>query len=857
MRQGRQIDTETSPILGKTGGNAAVRLLESVVDGFASRLADISDTGFSPLAIGPLHKALLSAALVTICSVAVPAAPKAINHGHHGPSRDLRHRVTGIVTRANGMPIGKARIEVYPAGTLSVAESISTDDAGKFSFSHGVPGASYLFMAKAQGMMSAGRTVAIPFEDAERDCRISLEPGGVILKGSVVGPKGNPMGHGEVWLQEISLFSPECIYRAEVTAGRFSVNIPKGTYRATVNCKGYAGQRDMFTLNGNAERKFNLSRMPLSPDFAVKNWMMSHIIPLKSVEPNGSLDDLRPIGNIIGDAKIVGLGEATHGTHEFFTLKHRLIEYLVEEKGFSVFIIEDDFNRTSAINDYVAGGPGDAETAIAALDVEHWKTREMIDLVRWIRNYNADPKHETKVIFRGLDVRDPREPYRLVMDAMAKFDPDGAAKLRKDGFDDAFIKVVQSKWSKAEGLDVGMINAKNMLVMVDSLKDRMPKAEFQKVRTSALLVCQAIEMAGANGIEARDRLMAKNVDIIRGEHGSAGKAILWAHNDHVGYGINVLGAVSMGEHLRKQFGDDYRVLNFAFNQGEFRAWRYPWLDRKGLMPMTVGCSPKGSVAYGLVSTGIPAGVFDYRSIPKSGPVRDWFMEPRADWMIGGGHSPMDPSYLIGLYYYAAPTKADALVYVDRTTATRPMTGYAMLAEMDMGVALSTENTNLSNGQVGKMPIGWFGRSMFGYPEKMPAIALTEDASGNRSVTIPSFGVDDPDRYAVLGQSVKADASRGKTVRLALEAKGDSGIEGKVDGSAWIRVDRAGSVATFALKPFELDPKAPWSKIIVDAEVPKDAVVVTFGITCGGHGNEHGPLVVRNISFGPNGPTETR
>ncbi|MFD8596009.1 erythromycin esterase family protein [Kitasatospora sp. NPDC059646] len=122
--------------------------------------------------------------------------------------------------------------------------------------------------------------------------------------------------------------------------------------------------------------------------------------PLRTTEPRGSLADLRPFGAMVGDAKMVGVGEATHSSHEFVTLKHRVFRYLVEEKGFRTFAFEAAWSSGLRIDAYLTRGEGDLKQI---MDDEFqgtyrwWNNAESRDLLRWMRAYNIqhpdDPVH--------------------------------------------------------------------------------------------------------------------------------------------------------------------------------------------------------------------------------------------------------------------------------------------------------------------------------------------------------------------------------------------------------------------------------------------------------------------------------
>ena len=104
-------------------------------------------------------------------------------------------------------------------------------------------------------------------------------------------------------------------------------------------------------------------------------------------------------------ARLVALGEATHGTREFFQLKHRMLEFLVSELGFTVFGIEATMPEAFDVNEFVLTGKGDPARALAGMYFWTWDTEEVLEMIRWMRNYNSDPRHEKKVKFYGFDAQ--------------------------------------------------------------------------------------------------------------------------------------------------------------------------------------------------------------------------------------------------------------------------------------------------------------------------------------------------------------------------------------------------------------------------------------------------------------------
>jgi erythromycin esterase len=142
-------------------------------------------------------------------------------------------------------------------------------------------------------------------------------------------------------------------------------------------------------------------------------WFKANALPLASAEPGSPFYDLAPLHPLLSKARIVSLGEATHGTREFFMLKHRLIEYCVSELGFTIIGFEASYGRTLAVNDYVLAGKGNAAEVVAGMGFWTWNVEEVIALVEWVRAWNR--AHERKVKFYGFDMQDgPSELMHLL-----------------------------------------------------------------------------------------------------------------------------------------------------------------------------------------------------------------------------------------------------------------------------------------------------------------------------------------------------------------------------------------------------------------------------------------------------------
>ena len=155
----------------------------------------------------------------------------------------------------------------------------------------------------------------------------------------------------------------------------------------------------------------------------VTQWIAENATPIESVEAGSGFEDLKSIGDMVEDARIVSLGEPTHGNREVFQLKHRLLEYLVTEKGFNIFALECPFGEAFDINRYVVDGIGDPEKALAGIYFWTWDTQEVLELIKWMRSYNAKPENKRKVKFYGFDPQDPQRAAKVMLEYLKKVDP--------------------------------------------------------------------------------------------------------------------------------------------------------------------------------------------------------------------------------------------------------------------------------------------------------------------------------------------------------------------------------------------------------------------------------------------------
>src|SRR5882762_6879115 len=166
-----------------------------------------------------------------------------------------------------------------------------------------------------------------------------------------------------------------------------------------------------------------------SDDQPVVDWVGKHAVRLQTAEAGHGFADMQPLKKMIGNARIVSLGEATHGSREFFQLKHRMMEFLATEMGFTIFSIEANMPEAYRLNDYVLNGTGDPAKLIKGMYFWTWDTQEVLKMVLWMREFNKSAKG--RVQFTGFDMQTPNVAADIVHDFVAKNDTEYADALRK------------------------------------------------------------------------------------------------------------------------------------------------------------------------------------------------------------------------------------------------------------------------------------------------------------------------------------------------------------------------------------------------------------------------------------------
>ena len=150
--------------------------------------------------------------------------------------------------------------------------------------------------------------------------------------------------------------------------------------------------------------------------------LKQNIIPIETTKSESGFEDLMPLKEIFNNKKIIGMGEATHGTAEFFKMKHRMFEFLVEEMDYRVFAIEAEFGGSQIVNDYILNGKGSIDKSLEAMKFWTWDTKEVSEMIEWMKNYNDNTGYDDKIKFYGYDMQEIDSDIKYISNYLKKVD---------------------------------------------------------------------------------------------------------------------------------------------------------------------------------------------------------------------------------------------------------------------------------------------------------------------------------------------------------------------------------------------------------------------------------------------------
>nr|WP_295866903.1 erythromycin esterase family protein [uncultured Chitinophaga sp.] len=392
------------------------------------------------------------------------------------------------------------------------------------------------------------------------------------------------------------------------------------------------------------------------------NWLKTHAIPLKTVDAGHGSDDLQGLKPLIGDARIVALGECTHGSGEVFRMKHRLLEFLVTEMGFRIFAIEANLPETNIMNEYVLYGKGTAEKGLDALYFWTWHTREVLAMAKWMRAYNI--AHPDKMVqFTGFDMQFSKG----ACDNLQQFATQYATDLKP--LMDSVVRYCEQLRAAGPAQTPGRednARLKDWLAQTGALlkKNRQRYAlqagdSIVEWQTRNLVVLQqyfSLATQHGSSFNIRDQAMAENIEWLAKRYPDQ-KMVLWAHNGHVSKHPAV-----MGGQLDRAFKKKMVVIGFSTTKGTYTAIRKGELKRDNVLAAPV---PRSFEQYAQAS-GLGNFVLDIRKRQLQDEPASWLLRHARLRSIGSIAMDGDNAQF---EYNILPDAYDALIYLEDTSGS--------------------------------------------------------------------------------------------------------------------------------------------------------------------------------------------
>lgn len=402
--------------------------------------------------------------------------------------------------------------------------------------------------------------------------------------------------------------------------------------------------------------------------------------------PLNSGEDLDPLMKQIGDAKIVMLGEASHGTHEYYTWRTHITQRLIIERGFNFVAVEGDWPDCYRLNRYVKNYSRSGKNALEVLRAFHrwptwmWANWETVALAEWLLTHNIKLPANKKVGFYGLDVYSLWESMEAIMGYLKSVDQQ-ALKVAEKAFAcfEPFRNDEGQGYAHASIMDANLCTSEVM----DLLKEIQRKAptfntDHENVfstRQNAMIAVNAekyyrtIIEGGPHSWNVRDSHMMQTLNNLLDFHGKDAKAVVWAHNTHVGDAratdMTSEGMYNLGELARLTYHDSQVTLvGFGSYQGSVVAGHRWGAD---MLRMKVPAANRGSWE-NLLHQASPGN----KLLLMNDFVNDTFLESHVGHRaIGVVYNPAYEEFN-NYVHSILPLRYDAFLFLDKTKALHPL-----------------------------------------------------------------------------------------------------------------------------------------------------------------------------------------
>jgi len=409
-------------------------------------------------------------------------------------------------------------------------------------------------------------------------------------------------------------------------------------------------------------------------------------LPFSEIEGH----DLGALLERIGDARLVLIGEASHGTSEFYRMRAEITKALVRQRGFDCVAVEADWPDAAALDRWVQGRAPLADDTGRMRPFQRfptwmWRNHETLAFVEWLRAHNERQRGERRpVAFHGLDLYSLFASIQAVLQFLDRVDP-AAARVARQRY--ACLTPWESDpaaYGRAALSGRYRVCEREAVAMLGDLMERRldyaqrdGEAVFDAVQNARLVAgaegyYRAMYYGANESWNLRDRHMFETLEALLAFHGEASKAVLWEHNSHLGDAsateMGLRGQLNVGQLCREKFGASAYLIGFGTDRGTVAAahdWDGP------MHVMSVRASHPESYERVCHDAEVPAFFLHLRE-PDRPELRYELEPPRLERAIGVVYRPQ--TEVESHYFHAClPRQFDEYIWIDETRAVRPVT----------------------------------------------------------------------------------------------------------------------------------------------------------------------------------------
>lgn len=298
------------------------------------------------------------------------------------------------------------------------------------------------------------------------------------------------------------------------------------------------------------------------------------VTELKGSSPILDNSDIEVL-NQFGSARMIAFGEATHGTKEFFQMKHRLFKYFVENHGFRIFGFEADMGESIYIDRFITKGVGTINEVMGKMHFWTWKTEEVKQLILWMKEYNSGKSETEWIHFIGVDCQFTTYNKELIVEYLNTFDNNYPSYITRILDEIMAISETRKLPDNRSLIDMQVKCDSLMTYFIDgeqTLTSVSGNYEYNLMVRLIEQTKQFLQIVVNNSY--RDFYMAENSMWLTSLLDNSTRVALWAHNGHIGKNPDYGTLGSQGYHLSQSLGENYRSIGFSFSTSSFRAVTY-------------------------------------------------------------------------------------------------------------------------------------------------------------------------------------------------------------------------------------------------------------------------------------------